>query len=145
KCPVSTCHRPFKDLKTHMLMHHVVRPEQCPITTCEYHTKSFSSTYDRLRHTSNHFTGTLKCGFCPITRTPDLYQHLDVFLQHLVSVHGVQQAAPSRRHDLDRMGLISEDPIPDKDQSIVVCSECSEPFDAQGLYEHLSGCVLSGV
>jgi hypothetical protein len=148
KCPVSTCLRPFKDLKSHMLMHHVERPEKCPVTTCEYHTKGFAGTYDKLRHTSTHFKGTLVCGFCPTSgpnETTNAYDRLDVFLHHLVSLHGVQQTLPSRRRELDRMGFISEDRVPNQAQLIAICSSCSEPFDAQGLYEHLPGCVLRKV
>lgn len=55
RCPISDCGKVFKDLKSHLLTHQNERPEKCPITTCEYHTKGFARKYDAQRHTLTHY------------------------------------------------------------------------------------------
>jgi hypothetical protein len=42
RCPHPDCGKTFKDLKAHMLTHQTERPEKCPITSCDYHTKGFA-------------------------------------------------------------------------------------------------------
>ncbi|KAF2683731.1 hypothetical protein K458DRAFT_304717, partial [Lentithecium fluviatile CBS 122367] len=144
-CPLPECGRMFRDLATHMLTHRTERPEKCPIETCEYHKKGFARVYDRVRHTLTHFKGELHCGFCPPPSTDIFFGRCDIFLRHLTSVHGVEQAPLSRRSELYRTGTIKHPRRPLKGQRVATCNLCSEPFDAQGFYEHLRGCVLRQV
>jgi hypothetical protein len=51
----------------------------------------------------------------------------------------------SRREELFRTGTIRHPRRPLNGQHISTCQLCSEPFDAQGFYEHLRGCVLRQV
>jgi hypothetical protein len=144
-CPIPECGRMFRDLAAHMITHRAERPEKCPIPACEYHTKGFARAYDRVRHTLTHFKGTMVCGFCNATSADITFGRCDVFLRHLVSAHGVEQVPLSRREELFRTGTIRQPCRPLDGQHISTCQLCSEPFDVQGFYEHLRGCVLRQV
>jgi len=144
-CPLPECGRMFRDLAAHMLTHQAERPEKCPIPACEYHTKGFARAYDRVRHTLTHFKGVMVCGFCPPAPVDITFGRCDVFLRHLVSSHGVEQVPLSRREELYRTGTIRHPRRPSEGQLVSTCQLCSEPFDAQGFYEHLRGCVLRQV
>ncbi|KFX89773.1 hypothetical protein O988_08507, partial [Pseudogymnoascus sp. VKM F-3808] len=98
-CPFPTCGKSFKDLKAHMLTHQTERPEKCPITTCEYHTKGFARKYDKNRHTLTHYKGTMVCGFCPGSGSAaeKSFNRADVFKRHLTGVHCVEQVPPNSR------------------------------------------------
>jgi hypothetical protein len=144
-CPIAQCGRIFRDLPTHMLTHQTERPEKCPIQTCEYHTKGFAWAYERDRHTLIHFNGTFQCGFCPLKSTKTAFGRCDIFLRHLVSVHSVEQMPLSQREEFYRAGTIKHPRRPLEGQVVATCELCSEPFDAQGFYEHLQGCVFRQV
>lgn len=143
RCPLPECGRVFKDLKAHMLTHQHERPEKCPITTCEYHTKGFARKYDKNRHTLTHYKGTMVCGFCPGSGSAveKSFNRADVFKRHLTSVHGVEQNPPNSRR---------KSPAGRKAYSGAMlanvagtCSTCSVTFaNAQEFYEHLDDCVL---
>lgn len=138
------CDRVFEDLKAHMLTHQHGRPEKCPIKTCEYHGKGFARKYDQVRHTVTHFKGVIVCGFCPssVSTATRTFGRTDVISRHLVSDHGAQALSTARRHELYITGTLKEHrKLPDG-LPIAACSLCSEPFDPQGMYEHIHGCVL---
>jgi hypothetical protein len=143
RCPQPDCGRVFKDLKAHMLTHQSERPEKCPITTCEYHTKGFARKYDKNRHTLTHYKGTMVCGFCPGSGSPaeKSFNRADVFKRHLTSVHGVEQTPPNCRKrsptGSTQKGMNYGSDATGK------CSTCSATFsNAQDFYEHLDDCVL---
>jgi RNA recognition motif-containing protein len=144
-CPYPTCGRHFKDLEAHMLTHQPERPEKCPISTCEYHTKGFASKRDKYRHTLTHFKGTMVCGFCPGSggsgiATEKSFDRADVFKRHLTSVHGVEQTSPGAHRKKTAVGKLSSG-----NTSVVtgVCSTCGQTFEnAQAFYDHLDDCVL---
>jgi len=141
RCPHPECGRPFKDLKAHMLTHQTERPEKCPIASCDYHTRGFARSYDKIRHTLAHYRGTLICGFCPGSRSPaeKSFNRADVFKRHLTSVHGVEQTplnCPKKNSN-------SKDTMAYSSNSTGKCSTCSGAFsNPQEFYEHLDDCVL---
>lgn len=131
RCPHLDCGRIFKDLPAHMLTHLESRPEKCPITTCEYHTKGFARRYDKNRHALTHYRGSMTCPFCPGLGTAfeKAFNRADVFKRHLTSVHGVEQTVPHRTRNEGEGAR---------------CSICGVGFGAaQEFYEHLDDCVLS--
>ncbi|KAJ5936666.1 hypothetical protein N7466_003116 [Penicillium verhagenii] len=143
QCPHPECGRIFKDLKAHMLTHQSERPEKCPITNCEYHTKGFARKYDKNRHTLTHYKGTMVCGFCPGSGSSaeKSFNRADVFKRHLTSLHGVEQTAPNCRKrspsTSTKKGTNYSSDATGK------CSTCSATFsNAQDFYEHLDDCVL---
>ncbi|KAF1952235.1 hypothetical protein CC80DRAFT_423229, partial [Byssothecium circinans] len=146
-CPIPECGRVMRDLAAHLLTHQAERPEKCPLKTCEYYMKGFARTHDKVRHTLTHFKGSFVCNFCSTsgTVTDRTFQRCDIFLRHLVSVHGVEQVTPVRREELCRTGVMKQSQRSLGDQSVATCTLCSEPFDVQGFYEHLRGCVLRQV
>ncbi|KAK4556707.1 hypothetical protein LTR86_006278 [Recurvomyces mirabilis] len=140
-CPVVSCGRYVKDLKAHMLSHQNERPEKCPVSTCEYHTKGFARKYDKNRHTLTHYQGSLYCTFCSINKS---FNRIDVFKRHLTSVHGVEQTPPNAR----RTSSIGNAKVQRPKDSIrsspsTTCSVCERHFsEPQSLYDHLDDCVL---
>ncbi|PVI01208.1 hypothetical protein DM02DRAFT_525523, partial [Periconia macrospinosa] len=146
-CPLPECGRMMKDLAAHLLTHQAERPEKCPIQTCEYHTKGFARPYDRSRHTLTHFNRSFLCEFCPASTATDerTFPRYDTFLRHLVDAHGVEQVPPGHRDELYKTKATKQTQSHIDGQSIATCSLCTEPFDAQGYYEHLRGCVLRQV
>ncbi|GLI76029.1 hypothetical protein PoHVEF18_004296 [Penicillium ochrochloron] len=143
RCPHPDCGRIFKDLKAHMLTHQSERPEKCPITTCEYHTKGFARKYDKNRHTLTHYKGTMVCGFCPGSGSPaeKSFNRADVFKRHLTSVHGVEQTPPNCRKRSPTGS--TQKGINYGSDATGKCSTCSATFsNAQDFYEHLDDCVL---
>jgi hypothetical protein len=146
RCTHPDCGKTFKDLKAHMLTHQSERPEKCPITTCEYHTKGFARKYDKNRHTLTHYKGNMVCGFCSGAGTPaeKSFNRADVFKRHLTTVHGVEQTPPNSRKKTAATGANSGKKLvgyaPDATGK---CSTCSQTFsNAQDFYEHLDDCVL---
>lgn len=140
-CPYPTCGRHFKDLKAHIYTHQNERPFQCPIQSCEYHTKGFAREYDQTRHTLTHYQGTIVCGFCPSSGpgAEKSFNRAEVFKRHLTSVHGAEQTPPSARNRPSsvRTSHISLSHVPGK------CSTCGNTFEnAQDIYEHLDACIL---
>jgi len=128
------------------------RPYKCPIKSCEYHLRGFARPNDRVRHTNTHLKGTLICGFCSVagTSTVKMFNRQDVFLRHLISVHGAKHVSPEKQRELYSTGMIevrkplAEIEEPRKslaDKPVATCNLCSEPFDAQGFYDHLPGCA----
>lgn len=139
-CPIPSCGRHIKDLKSHMLTHQNERPEKCPIPSCEYHTKGFARKYDKNRHTLTHYKGTMVCGFClgSGSASEKSFNRADVFKRHLTSVHGVEQTAPNARRRSP--GAMSKRGY---QQHAGTCSTCGVTFaNAQAFYEHLDDCVL---
>ena len=145
ECPYPECGRVFRDLPAHLLTHQAERPEKCPLQSCEYHIKGFARPYDRARHTISHFKQTMTCGFCPTeaSTTEKTFNRCDVFLKHLVTTHDVEQTSAGRRDDV--CNTTSKSYGAPAGQRIATCELCSEPFDAQGFYEHLRGCTLRQV
>lgn len=142
-CPLPTCGRYFKDLKSHILTHQNERPEKCPIPTCEYHTKGFARKYDKNRHTLTHYKGTMVCGFCPGSGSAaeKSFNRADVFKRHLTSVHGVEQTPPNARRKSP--GSAAGGHAFGTHDGSGMCSTCGNTFaSAQDIYEHLDECVL---
>lgn len=147
RCTYPDCGKVFKDLKAHMLTHQTERPEKCPIQTCEYHTKGFARKYDKNRHTLTHYKGTMVCGFCPQSGTPDekTFNRADVFKRHLLSVHHVEQTPPnSRKKSPTGFSTNKKNKLTGYAADATgKCSTCSQSFsNAQDFYEHLDDCVL---
>lgn len=146
RCPYPDCGRAFKDLKAHMLTHERVRPEKCPILSCEYHVKGFARKYDKNRHTLTHYRGTMVCGFCPGSGSAaeKSFNRADVFKRHLTTVHGVEQAPPnSRKRSPSKSSIKLSSYCADATGK---CSTCGASFNnAQEFYEHLDDCVLKVV
>ncbi|ROW09000.1 hypothetical protein VMCG_02851 [Cytospora schulzeri] len=149
RCPHPDCGKTFKDLKAHMLTHQTERPEKCPITTCEYHTKGFARKYDKNRHTLTHYKGTMVCGFCPGSGSAaeKSFNRADVFKRHLTAVHGVEQTPPNSRKNKNgasTAAVTGKKPGPGyAPDATGKCSTCSQTFsNAQDFYEHLDDCVL---
>jgi len=146
RCPYPECGRHFKDLKAHMMTHETVRPEKCPIVSCEYHKKGFARKYDKNRHTLTHYRGTMVCGFCPGSGSAaeKSFNRADVFKRHLTSVHGVEQTPPnSRKRSPVKANVKLSSYCQDATGK---CSTCGVTFDnAQEFYEHLDECVLKVV
>lgn len=157
-CPFPTCGKSFKDLKAHMLTHQTERPEKCPITTCEYHTKGFARKYDKNRHTLTHYKGTMVCGFCPGSGSAaeKSFNRADVFKRHLTGVHCVEQVPPNSRRKTSNgspagptsaagstAGTTTGRPVGYAPDATGRCSTCGAMFpSAQDFYEHLDDCVL---
>jgi hypothetical protein len=137
----------LKEVFAQPLRHQAEQPEKCPIETCEYHTKGFAKPYEKVRHALTHFKRSFICDFCPSTETitDRTFLRCDVFLRHLVSAHGVSPVPRARRAELYRTSIIKQQRIRLGNQAVATCTLCSEPFDAQGFYEHLRGCVLRQV
>ena len=129
-----------------MMTHETVRPEKCPIVSCEYHKKGFSRKYDKNRHTLTHYRGTMVCGFCPGSGSAaeKSFNRADVFKRHLTTVHGVEQAPPnSRKRSPSKTNVKLSSYCQDATGK---CSTCSVTFNnAQEFYEHLDDCVLKVV
>lgn len=146
RCPYPDCGRVIKDLKAHMMTHEMVRPEKCPIPSCEYHTKGFARKYDKNRHTLTHYRGTMVCGFCPGSGSAaeKSFNRADVFKRHLTTVHGVEQTPPnSRKRSPSRPTVSLSSYCQDATGK---CSTCGASFNnAQDFYEHLDDCVLKVV
>jgi len=146
RCPYPDCGRHFKDLKAHMMTHETVRPEKCPIVSCEYHKKGFARKYDKNRHTLTHYRGTMVCGFCPGSGSAaeKSFNRADVFKRHLTSVHGVEQTPPNSRK---RSPIKTNVELSSYCQDATgKCSTCGVTFNnAQEFYEHLDECVLKVV
>lgn len=144
-CPYPGCGRVLRDLPAHLLTHQAERPEKCPVGGCEYHIKGFARAYDRVRHTLSHFKETMVCGFCPISTfaADRTFNRCDAFLKHLIAIHGVEQTPAGRRDDVYDVNNEPRKHL--NDQDVATCGLCSEPFDAQGFYEHLRGCALRQV
>ncbi|OBU00611.2 hypothetical protein VE01_01145 [Pseudogymnoascus verrucosus] len=157
-CPFATCGKSFKDLKAHMLTHQTERPEKCPITTCEYHTKGFARKYDKNRHTLTHYKGTMVCGFCPGSGSAaeKSFNRADVFKRHLTGVHCVEQVPPNSRRKTSNgsssgptsaagstAATTTGRPVGYAPDATGRCSTCGAMFpSAQDFYEHLDDCVL---
>lgn len=145
RCPHPDCGKVFKDLKAHMLTHMTERPEKCPITTCDYHTKGFARKYDKNRHTLTHYKGTMVCGFCPGSGSAaeKSFNRADVFKRHLTAVHGVEQTPPNSRKKAGAAGATTKKLSGYAPDATGKCSTCSATFsNAQDFYEHLDDCVL---
>ncbi|EPE24508.1 C2H2 and C2HC zinc finger [Glarea lozoyensis ATCC 20868] len=139
RCPYPECSKVFKDLKAHLLTHQNERPEKCPITTCDYHTKGFARKYDKNRHALTHYRGTMTCPFCAGSGTPieKTFTRADVFKRHLTGVHGVEQTPPNSRNRPES----TRKSVPSGQNG--KCSICKVSFDsAQMYYDHLDECVL---
>ncbi|TVY25678.1 Transcriptional regulator [Lachnellula hyalina] len=142
RCPYPDCGRQFTNLKAHMITHYNERPEKCPITSCEYHTKGFARKYDKNRHTLSHYRGVVTCPFCPGVDTPTekTFSRADVLKRHLTSVHRVDQTPPNMWNSVasDSVELGREEERKGK------CSICKKEYSGpQAFYEHLNDCVLA--
>jgi RNA recognition motif-containing protein len=141
RCPYPECGgRAYKDIKAHMLaLHQPLRPEKCPVTSCEYATKGFARKYDQRRHTLTHFKGTLVCDFCPGygSANEKSFNRADVFKRHLNKIHDVEQVPPRGRGKSKPHLLAAK---------AGKCSVCLGVFDnPQYFYDHLDGCILDVV
>ncbi|CAI6336622.1 unnamed protein product [Periconia digitata] len=147
RCPIPECGRMMRDLAAHLLTHQAERPEKCPVDTCEYHTKGFARPYDKVRHTLTHFNGMFACQFCTssVAVSARTFSRCDAFLRHLVNAHDVEPVSPGRRDELCSTRPNKPTKRFAAGNSVVTCTLCTEPFDAQGYYEHLRGCVLRHV
>lgn len=129
-----------------MMTHETVRPEKCPIVSCEYHKKGFARKYDKNRHTLTHYRGTMVCGFCPGSGSAaeKSFNRADVFKRHLTSMHGVEQTPPnSRKRSPSKLNVNLSSYCQDATGK---CSTCGATFhNAQEFYEHLDDCVLKVV
>lgn len=133
-----------------MLTHQNERPEKCPISSCEYHTKGFARKYDKNRHTLTHYKGTMVCDFCPGrgSSSEKSFNRADVFKRHLTSLHGVEQSAPNaRRKSPGASAKKSSSPTTTTTTTLLdapgTCSTCNVTYpNAQLFYEHLDDCVL---
>lgn len=129
-----------------MMTHDSVRPEKCPIVSCEYNKKGFARKYDKNRHTLTHYRGTMVCGFCPGSGSAaeKSFNRADVFKRHLTSVHGVEQTPPnSRKRSPSKSNVKLSSYCQDATGK---CSTCGSTFNnAQEFYEHLDDCVLKVV
>jgi len=125
-----------------ILMRQLERPEKCPISTCEYHTKGFARINDKNRHVLSHYIGIIACPFCPGVGTPKekTFSRADVLKRHLTGVHNVEQAPPiMRMRGEEEMESISSEKKGE-------CSICSKEYEGiQAFYDHLDDCVLAVV
>jgi hypothetical protein len=144
-CPYPDCGRVLRDLPAHLLTHQAERPEKCPVGDCEYHVKGFARAYDRVRHTLSHFKENMACGFCPtsVFAAERTFNRCDAFLKHLVTTHGIEPTPAGRKDDVYGERIKPQNHL--SSQQVATCGLCSEPFDAQGFYEHLRGCALRQV
>ena len=144
RCTFPDCGKVFKDLKAHLVTHQSLRPEKCPIPSCEYHIKGFARKYDKNRHTLTHYKGDMVCGFCTGTSKEKTFNRADVFKRHLMSVHGVEQTPPNSRKKIATSAMSSGSKLSGYPADATgKCSTCSQSFaNAQDFYEHLDECVL---
>ena len=118
-----------------------VRPEKCPITSCEYHSRGFAKYSDMLRHALNHYKGFMVCGFCPQagTAAEKVFSRTDIFKRHLTDAHSVEKTDPR-----NRKGGLSLGKRPN--HGAAKCSVCDWPFsNPQDFYEHLDDCVFRAI
>ena len=123
---------------------HDVRPEKCPILSCEFHQRGFAREYDRLRHVLTHFKGVVICPFCPLSGSDaeKTFVRVDVFKRHLTSVHSVEQISMQRRGQTGLFTTSTRETISQHEEGSGRCSVCSATFaNAQEFYEHLDDCV----
>ncbi|KAL4903147.1 hypothetical protein BDW74DRAFT_156725 [Aspergillus multicolor] len=109
------------------------RPEQCPIITCNYHTRGFARKLDKQRHLLTHYRGSMMCGFCPdsISLESKNFDRADVFKRHLFAKHGAYQENPG---------------VGQRPKKAVGCSNCSDIFfSVQEFYRHVDKCTIRAV
>lgn len=155
QCPYPECGKWFKDLDAHVTTHQQVRPNKCPITTCQFNEKGFARKYDKNRHTLTHYKGTMVCSFCPSagSAAEKSFNRADVFKRHLTAVHGVEATPPNSRKNRKRSGSSptkTNGPASARAGTVTSseatgkCSTCSQTFtDVQDFYEHLDACVMN--
>lgn len=142
RCPHPDCGKVFKDLRAHMLTHHVERPYLCLFQSCYYSQRGFARAYDMNRHLLTHFKGTMVCGYCPGSGSAyeKSFTRADVFKRHLTAAHGVEQTPPNSRRPKALATKILSDYGPDATGR---CTNCSQIFgDAQDFYEHFNACIV---
>lgn len=112
---------------------------KCPVKMCDRNIKGFARAADRKRHIFRHFRGALSCGFCTeeAVSFSQAHDRIDLFLTHLIKKHG----ATGEPFGWAAGKLVSLRK-PSIEGPIATCSVCTEPFSAQGFYEHLPGCIL---
>lgn len=118
------------------------KPEKCPISTCEYHTKGFARIYDKNRHLLSHYQGIIVCPFCPSVGMPKekSFSRADVMKRHLTSVHNAEQVPPIMR--TKSKAAIGSGPS----EKTGKCSICRKEYEgAQVFYDHLDDCVLAAL
>jgi hypothetical protein len=124
----------------------IERPQKCPVTSCEYHTKGFQRRHDRIRHTLTHYEGIMVCGYCPGNETAAAksFYRTDVFKRHLVNAHSVIQMPPDTF-----IGPIIPGTKTLSEYAPGATGECSICrsvfFNAQDFYEHLDDCALKEI
>jgi hypothetical protein len=144
RCPQPDCSKAFKDLKAHMLTHKTEHPHKCPVATCEYHSKGFTRQYDRDRHTTAHYQGTIECGLCPASGagTERSFSRADVFKRQLTTVHGVvppNGKISTSMSDGEKLTRYTPDTTSE-------CSVCFSTYSsARALYEHVCTAVFSAL
>lgn len=153
QCPYPECGKWFKDLDAHVTTHQQVRPNKCPITTCQFNEKGFARKYDKNRHTLTHYKGTMVCSFCPSagSAAEKSFNRADVFKRHLTAVHGVEATPPNSRKNRKRSGSTptkstagARATTTTSSDATGKCSTCSQTFsDVQDFYEHLDACVMN--
>ena len=134
-------------MTAHTMTHETVRPEKCPVISCNYHKKGFARKYDKNRHSLTHYRGTMICGFCSGSGSGSGsaaekgFNRADVFKKHLTSVHGVEQTPPnSRKGSPSKSNAKLSSYYQDATGK---CSTCGSTFNnAREFYEHLDDCVL---
>lgn len=122
RCTYPECGKVFKDLKAHMLTHQNERPEECPISACDYHIKGFARKSDKNRHTLTHYKGSMVYGAClgSGSAAQETFNRADILKRHLTSVHAVEQT-PSK----DRRKSTSKSKVVSVTSASGNCSTCS--------------------
>lgn len=115
---------------------------RCPVKTCDHHVKGFTRPMDRKRHILKHYSGVLECGFCDGVTFSQSSDRVNLFLTHLLKKHNAGGQRPMSYAGSEPSNTDSHD---ETNRSVATCTVCTEPFTAQGYYEHLSGCILREV
>ena len=94
--------------------------QKCPVTSCEYHDKGFSTKVERDKHTMTHFEGAFRCSWC-----------IDY---HLTSL----KLLDDHMHKHHKMRLRYFD-------WMVECCICHQLFRSSRYAEHLDDCMVHAV
>jgi len=122
---------------------------RCPVRLCS---KGFTRPADRKRHVFRHFKGVLRCGFClhdevTFSQSAD---RVGLFLTHLLKKHGASGEPQSMSSNGEKLSnnitaLAKRTRRSSFEGPVATCSVCTEPFTAQGFYEHLRGCIYRDI
>lgn len=96
--------------------------QKCPVTTCEYHDKGFSTKVERDKHTMTHFDSAIHCGLC--IRSPQTFHNVEPYQDHLYNHHNAHI-----QHDAH----------------IAKCYVCFKQVHVSRYAEHLDDCIVYAV